>query len=652
MRKQYKIMTAVLLSAGLLAGAAAVPALASKKSAGVVRGEYDFSDMSVRRVWFNTSDPVFLMDDYDRIWLDPDYNVVADGDYKDTGSTGTLMAPMAEMFRQIGVGYKEDGEKIIITMNGDTLILTIGKKDIVWNGENEKDTLSELQVPKLVSVRDSNLNPYLKGDHKIVYLPVTFVLNKFQAELHVDSSIESLYAAVPVFRTKQTPDLERIQDEYGINYRGILGGKADINPSVVKNVLSIQNRDGGFALLPEDTDMSQENLSEKRGSLTSDSTLEKGATTSELNYLSDSLSQISDKQTTEAITDGIRFLLDHQDKSGGWQMNPGNPGGFRENIVFTDHITTDVLRLLRRMDTDMSLQKIKDKIGSDVIEQAVKAGDAFILQSQIQNDGKKSGWASQYTSDGKVTMGRTYERESISAIETADITEYLMEFYPSDSKPVKEAVDSAVNWLQDVKIEDKEAVRIPDDSMQNGFDLFLLDGTEPGVVDHDFVSDGLGTWAANYIYENGGYRPLYADVDPKRPDQPEVNNWNAKTSDQLIWYATRSTVVYYDNDLADTLIGETYPAWSNRQTSSIEDVINKYLKNEQLNQNLADQLLYRVSVIRQLEDQGQNSTAVDYIKDLVTYIKAPSVIQQGLITEEAVQEIETICREWSESINH
>ena len=159
-------------------------------------------------------------------------------------------------------------------------------------------------------------------------------------------------------------------------------------------------------------------------------------------------------------------------------------------------------------------------------------------------------------------------------------------------------------------------------------------------------------WAANYIYENGGYRPLYADVDPKRPDQPEVNNWNAKTSDQLIWYATRSTVVYYDNDLADTLIGETYPAWSNRQTSSIEDVINKYLKNEQLNQNLADQLLYRVSVIRQLEDQGQNSTAVDYIKDLVTYIKAPSVIQQGLITEEAVQEIETICREWSESINH
>ncbi|MCQ4727993.1 hypothetical protein NE664_15275, partial [Anaerotignum faecicola] len=110
-------------------------------------------------------------------------------------------------------------------------------------------------------------------------------------------------------------------------------------------------------------------------------------------------------------------------------------------------------------------------------------------------------------------------------------------------------------------IEDKEAVYISDLSMQNGFDVFLLDGTEPGILDTSFADDGLGTWASNYIYKSGTFKPLYSDVDPKRPEQPKVNDWNASSSDNLIWYATRSTITYYDNDLADVLIEEEYPTW-------------------------------------------------------------------------------------------
>ena len=50
-------------------------------------------------------------------------------------------------------------------------------------------------------------------------------------------------------------------------------------------------------------------------------------------------------------------------------------------------------------------------------------------------------------------------------------------------------------------------------------------------------------------------------IDPKRPEQPKVNDWNAAASDNLIWYATRSTITYYDNDLADVLIEEEFPTW-------------------------------------------------------------------------------------------
>lgn len=157
-------------------------------------------------------------------------------------------------------------------------------------------------------------------------------------------------------------------------------------------------------------------------------------------------------------------------------------------------------------------------------------------------------------------MHLTYERESVSAIATADITDYLM-YYCDPESEVKEAAESAVKWLQDVKIEDKEAVVINDLSMQNGKDIFLLDGTEPGIVDTSFADDGLGTWAANYVYKTGKFKPLYADVDLERSDQPKVNDWNASDSDDLIWYATRSTIVYYDNDLADEIIDEKYPLW-------------------------------------------------------------------------------------------
>lgn len=36
-----------------------------------------------------------------------------------------------------------------------------------------------------------------------------------------------------------------------------------------------------------------------------------------------------------------------------------------------------------------------------------------------------------------MTMGRTYERESVSAIETADIVDYLMDNYTKDQEKHK-----------------------------------------------------------------------------------------------------------------------------------------------------------------------------------------------------------------------
>ena len=543
MKKIHKLVMASTMIAAVSLTVVGYTAVAAKGTASVVRGQYDFSDMTVRRVWFNTLDPVFMIDDYDRVWLDSNSNVLAEGNYEETGSDGSLLAPMAEMFRQIGAHYREDGNKITIVMNGDTLVLEIGKRDVTLNGVKIGNALSASQVPKKINAKDNGLNPYMTEDYYVTYLPVAYVLHTFQADIYTDGNVKSFYAAVPIFKTELTPDLAAVSDDYGVNYRSILKGDAEISDEIAENITAIQNADGGFGLLPEATDMAQENLEGRRGSLVSESTLEKGATIAELNYIADCLMETPDEAYESALIKGIHFLLENQNATGGWQMNPANPKGFRANLVFTDQITTDVLRLLRRVDSSNALKDVKNTVGAEKIAQAIKAGDHFILDSQLVYDGKKTGWASQYGEDGQAAMGRTYERESLSAFATADIAEYLM--YSCDPEDmIKEAVESAVEWLEEVKIEDKEAVYISDLSMQNGFDVFLLDGTEPGILDTSFADDGLGTWASNYTYKSGKFKPLYSDVDPKRPEQPKVNDWNAAASDNLIWYATRSTITY------------------------------------------------------------------------------------------------------------
>lgn len=79
----------------------------------------------------------------------------------------------------------------------------------------------------------------------------------------MDSNVQSFYAAVPLFKTELTSDLDTVPEGYGINYRSILNGEADMSAEAVENVLAIQNADGGFALLPTATDMEQENLAER-----------------------------------------------------------------------------------------------------------------------------------------------------------------------------------------------------------------------------------------------------------------------------------------------------------------------------------------------------------------------------------------------------
>ncbi len=567
-KKTIKKAVVAVAAASMLTVLTAPLAVMPVSAATVTRGSYDFSNMVVRRVWFNTNDPVFLIDDYQRVWLDSSVNVLATGNATNPKpDTSNLMAPMKNMFAYIGADYKEDGDKITVSMNNTTVKLTIGSADVEINGNVKTGALTDGQKPVKVNAKDTyaDMNTYLTEDYNVVYLPVAYVLDIFGADMYKDTKMaNSFYAAVPVMKTDVVPSYETSSKGYGIRYDALLAGTASLDTTAADTIAALQNEDGGFAVLPDNFEMAQTGAS--LGSLKGASSIENGATTAELKYLAKYITENKpeDSKYQDAFIKGIKFLLSTQLDNGGWTMQPNGGSGFNGNIEVGNSAMTEVLTLLSDIAVlnNQNYVFARKAMNVDAIKSAVEKGNDFIVASQISNNNKKAGWASQYDKAGKVTMGRTYERASVSSYTTKAVVDYLMTIH-NPSQAVKDAVESAYSWLKDVKIANKKQEVVKDTSMNNGFDVYFVD------------EEGKWTWASNYVYDeaNDSYRPLYSDVDPTRADQKYVNVYDLFNLDgnkvgqskinnkDLILYSTRTTISYYDNNLCDELIATGYDTW-------------------------------------------------------------------------------------------
>lgn len=576
-KKTIKKAVVAVAAASMLTVLTAPLAVMPVSAETVTRGSYDFSNMVVRRVWFNTDDPVFLIDDYQRVWLDSNVNVLATGNATDPEpDTSNLMAPMKNMFAYIGADYKEDGDKITVSMNNTTVKLTIGSTDVEINGNVKTGALTDEQKPVKVNAKDTyaDMNTYLTEDYNVVYLPVAYVLNIFGADMYKDKKMSnSFYAAVPVMKTDVVPSYETSSKGYGIRYDALLAGTASLDTTAADTIVALQNEDGGFAVLPDNFEMAQTGAS--LGSLKGASSIENGATTAELKYLAKYITENKpeDSKYQDAFIKGIKFLLSTQLDNGGWTMQPNGGSGFNGNIEVGNSAMTEVLTLLSDIAVlnNQNYVFARKAMNVDAIKSAVEKGNDFIVASQISNNNKKAGWASQYDKAGKVTMGRTYERASVSSYTTKAVVDYLMTIH-NPSQAVKDAVESAYSWLKDVKIADKEQEVVKDTSMNNGFDVYFVDGN--------------GTWASNYVYDeaNDSYRPLYSDVDPARADQKYVNVYDLFNLDgnqvgqskinnkDLILYSTRTTISYYDNNLCDELIATGYDTWKSYLANGFPEI--------------------------------------------------------------------------------
>jgi PelA/Pel-15E family pectate lyase len=84
-----------------------------------------------------------------------------------------------------------------------------------------------------------------------------------------------------------------------------------------------------------------------------DSTIDNGATTSQMNFLARLFQQTRDARYRDAFRQGVEYLLSGQYDNGGWPQFWPQPRGYQRHITFNDDAMVNTLRLLR----DIYLQR-------------------------------------------------------------------------------------------------------------------------------------------------------------------------------------------------------------------------------------------------------------------------------------------------------
>jgi PelA/Pel-15E family pectate lyase len=229
-----------------------------------------------------------------------------------------------------------------------------------------------------------------------------------------------------------------------------------------------------------------------------DANIDNNATIKEIKYLVKAYKQYKNPQYLSAAEKGIRYLLKAQYDNGGWPQYYPDSSHYRSQITYNDNAMINVLTVLQDVVLKQNDFEVVDERLVAPSLNAVNKGIECILKTQIKVNGKLTGWCQQYD---KTTLepatARSYELPSIAGSESVAILGFLM----SQSNPtpeIKEAINAAVEWFQDVKIVGHRLVNINDPNA--------------GRRDRKLIEDSTSIIWARY-YEIGTNRPFFSDRD-------------------------------------------------------------------------------------------------------------------------------------------
>jgi len=270
-----------------------------------------------------------------------------------------------------------------------------------------------------------------------------------------------------------------------------------------------------------------------------DSTLDNSATRTQMRYLAMVYQATGIERFEEAFLKGLDYILEAQYDNGGWPQRFPNPTGYSKHITFNDGTMIGVLNLLRDVVEKKPPYTFVDEDRRHRAEKAVQKGIDCILKCQIAVNGKKKAWCAQHDEKTFVPRkARSYELASISGAESVGIVRFLM----SIEKPgpeIIEAVQAAVAWFDEAKLEGIRQVRKQDKSKPGSFDKVIVeDASAPPI------------WARFYDIETN--KPIFCSRDgiPKST-LAEISYERRNGYSWLGYYAT-------------DLLAKDYPAWQKK----------------------------------------------------------------------------------------
>ena len=180
------------------------------------------------------------------------------------------------------------------------------------------------------------------------------------------------------------------------------------------------------------------------------STVDNDQTTEEIHFLAHADSAHHDPRYERAISRGIDYLLASQMPNGCIPQAFPLEGSYHDAATFNDNATVNVLSIFREVAAgDFQNVNVKQRAAASA---AVMKGIACILDAQVSVNGVLTAWGQQHDPLTYLPVSaRSYELTSLTALESAEIVDFLMTL-PRPSQDVVKAVYAATRWLRSVQL--------------------------------------------------------------------------------------------------------------------------------------------------------------------------------------------------------
>lgn len=228
------------------------------------------------------------------------------------------------------------------------------------------------------------------------------------------------------------------------------------------NVLLYQHTTGGW---PKNVQM-QDSLTDKerlaveaKKNDVNESTIDNGATTTELTYLARLYNATHEKRYLDGFNAGMEYLFRSQYANGGWPQFWPRPTGYYTRITYNDDAMVNVLWMLDKISRGEAPYAFAADSTRAKGREAVNRGVECILKTQVKQNGKLTVWCAQHDEHTlQPAKARAYELPSLSGGESIGVVMFLMS-RPNPSKAIRRSIEAAVEWFRTSRIEGKKIER-------------------------------------------------------------------------------------------------------------------------------------------------------------------------------------------------